>query len=474
MTRRILTTAILATSLLAPLQAQTLSQLAVQPAPAPAPKKHSWIKALASSKIVAQGVASIANNFGQTGEMISNAVLSRTSAMASGLVNGRQPQSNPMGFPAAAAATTDEVGQAPVQQPYWMSDSGEIKAAPPQTSAQPSEAASQARQGAIVMFTPWRDPRENGFTVNVPQGWQISGGTTRTSPIDPHQVLRATSPDGRMHLFFGDPNLIPREVPNRLLAFAGIREGQMTRGDVGPILIARYQTGEQFARTYISHMCPAAQVLSSGMVPDATRELAVTVQQYARVQGAPAQSWVGEATFRCGAQTGYVRASTVLAGPPTAAQVWAVLEVSGFMVADPSQAAFARYILNTIIGSVQMNPQWEARQAQTTRDVSGAVTRAQQQMAASIAQHGREQASRDQIDVMSGWEKRSKAFDATMARDSEVRRGTTTATDDYTGTSRTVSNDYNYYWTRPDNSIVGTMTDTPPDYSSGWRMMTAH
>jgi hypothetical protein len=130
----------------------------------------------------------------------------------------------------------------------------------------------------------------------------------------------------------------------------------------------------------------------------------------------------------------------------------------------------ARYILNNMTGSVQMDPQWEARQAQATKDVAGAVTRAQQQMAASIAQHARQEAQSNQIDVMSGWEKRNKVMDGIMQRDSNTRLGITTVTDDVQG-SHTVSNDFNYYWTRPDGSIAGTITDTPPDYSNGWRMM---
>lgn len=131
-------------------------------------------------------------------------------------------------------------------------------------------------------------------------------------------------------------------------------------------------------------------------------------------------------------------------------------------------------MLNNIIGSVQMNPQWEARQAQTTRDISGAVTRAVHHMAASIAPHAREQASHDQIDVMSGWEARNKTMDSIRERRSEAITGTRTVNDDYLGVSHTVTNDYDFYWTRPDGSIARTHTDTPPDYSNGWRMMTTH
>jgi len=473
-------------------QAPSSSQAAATPVPQTASvpvsqvpdaqpkKKHAWLKAFASNGAVAQALSSAATDFtskaGETGGSIKSAVLSRTSAFMSGVGTSRQPESNLATDSTTATQTTAAAAQAPAQNPYWMSANGDVIVAAPvaQSNAQPAAVAPGAGpKGAIIMFVSWRDPREGAFTVNVPQGWQVNGGTTRSSAIDPRQSLRATSPDGHTQLFIGDPNLIPREAPNRLLAYAGLREGQTMKGAWGgPVLIARYQTGEQFARSYVPRLCPAAQILSSNIVPDATRQLTAKAQDYGRAQGAPAQAWVGEATFRCGTQSGYVRASTVIAGSPAGAQVWAVLELSGFMVADPSQVTFARYTLNNIIGSLQWDPQWEARQAQTTRDVSGAVTRAQQQMAASIAQHAREQASHDQIDVMSGWEARNKTMDATMRRGDEVRRGVTTANDDYLGVSHTVPNDYNYYWTRPDGSIAGTMTDTPPDYSNGWRMMT--
>jgi hypothetical protein len=48
------------------------------------------------------------------------------------------------------------------------------------------------------------------------------------------------------------------------------------------------------------------------------------------------------------------------------------------------------------------------------------------------------------------------------------------ANDDYLGVSHTITNDYDYCWTRPDGSIARTNTDTPPDYSNGWGMMTTH
>lgn len=330
--------------------------------------------------------------------------------------------------------------------------------------------------GSIIMFTPWRDPRESAFTLNVPQGWQVSGGTVRDSAIDPRHILRATSPDGSIQILMGDNNLIPREVPNQMLVYAGMHEGQVTRGAWGgPLMIARYQSGEQFAQSYIrGALCKQAQIISSKILGEETRQLSQQAIAYGRAMNSSAQASVGEANFHCSAQVGYVRAATVLGGQPNGAQVWGVLELSGFIVTNPEKAQFARYILNNVVSSLQMDQQWLARQAQTTNDVTGAVTRSQQQMAGVIAQHAREEARSSQIDVMSGWEKNSKTHDAAMQHGSDARRGTTTASDPIQG-DRTVSNQYNYVWTRPDGSIAGTNTTTPPDYSSGWRMMqTSH
>lgn len=351
-------------------------------------------------------------------------------------------------------------------QPPATADTGGAKPAVAQKSAV-----------AIVLFTSWRDPSEGAFTLNVPQKWNISGGTSRNASIDPRHFVYATSPNRKIQIFIGDPKLVPNQVPDRMMQMGGFREGQVIRGAWGgPVLLARYQPGEQYARGYVSRkLCRAPSAVNASTLQEASRELSARAAEYGRATGAVAQAWVGEAVFRCGQRAGYVRASTVLAAPAAGAgaQVWDVLELSGYIAAAPGDEKFARYVMDNMVASFQMDPQWQARQARTLRDVTEAVTRAQQQMAATVAQQARAEAKSNQIDVMSGWEKNNKARDAAMQRDSEVRRGITTAEDPVQG-SRTVSNDYNYYWTRPDGSIVGTTTDTPPDYSSGWRMMSTH
>ena len=382
---------------------------------------------------------------------------------------------------AACAFSFSSLASDPVSaQTQTQTQSGAVSVArDPNLASLPAANGGQAagpaqanRWVAIITFTKWVDPRESAFAVNVPQGWQIGGGLARHSAVSSNPVVRAQSPDGKVQVLVGDPNVLPATVPNQLYAYAGIREGQVTQDPSGsPVLMSRYQTGEQYARGYVySRLCRAARITASGVIQDASRELTAQAMVYGRAQGTVAQGWVGEVSFQCGAQVGYVRAATVLVGFPTGLQVWAVMELSGFIAAGADDLVLARYVMNNMTASLQMNPQWEARQARLTNDVTGAVLRAQQQMSASIAQHARSEASRNQIDVMSGWEQRNKIRDAAMARDSEARRGVTTVGDSM-GYSYTVSNTYNYQWRRADGSLAGTMTDTPPDYSSGWELL---
>ena len=461
---------------------QPTATLTANPAPAsdpaaPANGKKSWRKALgAMSQALSSAGVSMGDGTGHLGGSFKDSFIS-------GFKNAISRQSQTFGAGVNGFAPSGNANFAAPQQQtdgYYATPNGNvtpvqnrIQSAPESNDGYGAPVLGQSAQRALA-FSSWRDPREAGFTISVPQGWQITGGMSRTSAMDPHPVVYATSPDRSIQIFYGDPNLIPREIPNQLTSFAHISEGQITKGAWGgPILMARYQTGEQFARSYAaSRLCRAPQTTGSRVLQDATRQLNAEAVSYGRTQGASAQAWVGETDFQCGTQTGYVRASTVLAGSATGQGVgmWFVMELNGFMAADHSRAGLARYILNTMAGSFKLDPQWEARQAQTTRDVTGAVTRAQHQMAETIAQTARQQAQSNQVDVMSGWEARNKVMDGVMKRDSDTRRGITTATDSITG-DHTVSNDYTYHWTRPDGTIVGTNTDTPPDYNSGWRMM---
>lgn len=347
--------------------------------------------------------------------------------------------------------------------------------------------ASQKDALPVVMFTPWRDPREGAFTLNVPQTWQISGGASRRAAVDIRNVVRASSPDGRIQMFIDDPDIVPRQVPDAMMMRMGLREGQTIQAAWGgPILLQRFRAGGEYAQDYTRlKLCRDAQFTGGGELRRETDDMNRQVAPYAASAGVNARAAVGDAYFRCGEDLGYVTATTVIAGQPRGpgAVTWAVLHLSGFVVKNAVDAPFAMYVLHTMTSSFQMDPNWEARSQREVQALTAAVTRMQNAMMANLAQQSANRAAQERssvvsktksFDVMAGWEARNKRMDAVFDKDTQVRRGVTTTEDPVWG-SRTVSNDYNYYWTRPDGSIVGTRTDSPPSVGGGgWRMMTNH
>jgi hypothetical protein len=339
----------------------------------------------------------------------------------------------------------------------------------------------------VVMFAGWRDPNEGAFTLNVPKGWEITGGASRRSAVDIRHIVRATAPGGRIHIFIDDPNIVPRQVPDQMMQRMGMREGQTIQGAWGgPLLLQRFRSGAQYSRDYTGlKVCPNAQYTGGADLARETNDMNREVMAFAAQAGMNARASVGDAYFHCGAQLGYVTATTVFAGPRMGqgAQMWFVMAMSGFTVESEADAAYALYILHTMTASFQLDPQWEARSQRDTQALTQSVTHMQNAMMSDLKQSWAAQADRERssvvsrnkpFDVMSGWEARNKTMDKVFEKDTEVRRGVTVTEDPVWG-SRTVSNDYNYYWTRPDGSIVGTTTDTAPRLDGGgWRMMTNH
>jgi hypothetical protein len=338
----------------------------------------------------------------------------------------------------------------------------------------------------VVVFTQWRDPNEGAFTLNVPQNWRMSGGAARRAAVDIRNVVRATSPEGRIQILMDDPAIVPRQVPDAMMTQMGLREGQtMQAAWGGPILLQRFRTGSEYSRDYTSlKVCPA-EFTGGGELLDESKDMNRQVSAYAMSAGVNARASTGDAYFRCGEDFGYVTATTVEARPlrGPGAVTWVVLQMSGFIVKRAVDIPYAMYVLHNMTASFKMDAQWEARNNRDVRALTAAVTRMQNAMMSSLAQQAAGRASQERssvvgrsksFDVMAGWEARQKRMDKVFEKDAQVRRGVTVTEDPIWG-SRTIANDYNYYWTRPDGSIVGTTTDTPPRIDGGnWRMMTNH
>jgi hypothetical protein len=95
----------------------------------------------------------------------------------------------------------------------------------------------------------------------------------------------------------------------------------------------------------------------------------------ARAEGKHLRVDVGEASFKCGEQDGYVYAITVLVWQPgQPVSLWVVYRIAGY-TAQPQESALAADAMHNLLGSFEMNQGWLQRFAQESQDMAGNVIR---------------------------------------------------------------------------------------------------
>jgi len=355
-----------------------------------------------------------------------------------------------------------------MRQPRWMHLLGALGA----LLLSESHAGPGTAEGPS--FVTWREPNEGAYTLGVPRGWKISGGVRRRTPIDVRSALNVVSPDGAIHLFIGDYDVPPAREPDAATQMAGLREGQIYDGT----LLARYQTGVQFAQRYPAwKLCRQPQIVQSGILRKETDTLNAEVARYGSSMGSAASASVGEVIFRCGRAEGFVMATTVLARPARGpgASVWAVYQLAGFVTQDSAQGYFAKYILSSMLASLRMNQEWERRSAQAAGQYANAMMQMSNAVTQSTMQHARQQAAQGSA---GGWNHPNTGDVPKIKRDpgveqrrDDANRGPPRVCDDL-GTCATVDNSWTHTWRDHNNNVVaGPASGYPPDYSGQWTQM---
>jgi hypothetical protein len=324
------------------------------------------------------------------------------------------------------------------------------------------------------VFVTWREPNEGAYTINVPQGWTVGGGVKRRTPVDVRSALNIVSPDGGIRLFIGDYDVPPAREPDQLTQMAGMREGYVYDG----VLLARYQSGVEFAQRYAGwKLCRQPRMLQSGPLRKESETLSAEVARYASNMAMAASASVGEAIFRCGQAEGFVMAATLHSWPAQGPGVsgWAVYQLAGFTTQDPAQGYFAKYILSSMLGSLQMNHEWEMRSAQAAGQYANAMMQMSNAVTQTVILHAKQQSAQGSA---GGWNHPNKGDVPKINRDpgveqrsDDARRGTRRVCDDL-GTCATVDNSWSHVWRdHSGNTVPGPASGYPPDYSGQWTLM---
>jgi hypothetical protein len=305
-----------------------------------------------------------------------------------------------------------------------------------------------------LTYVRWQDPKENAFSLEVPRQWVVSGGLFRFASVDVRPAIDVVSPDSRVRILAGDAQIPPFTVPNQMLQSLGFREGAWYSPGYGVnMMVMRYRPGVDFAKEYvmsrISQRCAGITVANARDLPQAAQAIDAIYQQYGGM-GMTMQLTTGDVAFTCRLNDtqlrGYVLAGTQLTSA-YGSSLWTVQYLHGYLaVAD--RAEQAQSVLDHMLQSLQLNPQWVSMQQNLTGQTSQIVTRTNAEISGIISK--------------SYWTTQT-TMDELSRRRSNATLGVEDVIDPTTGRQIKVESGSNYYWIDQRGTIVGTNTDTRPN-----------
>jgi hypothetical protein len=287
----------------------------------------------------------------------------------------------------------------------------------------------------------WTDPVERAFSVEIPAGWRAEGGASRPNTLVVQAHVDARSPDGEIALYLGDAFPVYVE-PNAVLRAAGIGPGGTYVDPMGhPNPVAAYAPGIEYAlRAVLPARVGRFRVTRGAARPDVAARLArVGINQFDAGEaeylfersGRPRQGWALCITERV---------STTIGGTW---HVWRLFLVEAAPARfDEGTAAMAH-----LAASLQVDPDWAARQAQLTAAQSRILAEMNESVGRTIRQ---------------AYETRQSTLDEIHRRGADARREVDQLIDPETGRHFTVESGSRYYWVDPRGVVVGTETDSRP------------
>jgi hypothetical protein len=311
--------------------------------------------------------------------------------------------------------------------------------------------------GKVNNFINWKDPHEDAFSVTVPQGWHVIGGTYRLSPVDVRYTVVMDSPDGQIRASIGDSMVGAFTQPTPELAAKGLVEGNYQLLEDGSKLeILQYMSGQKFARSYVetlvSRECSHPQFSYSAPRED----LAAIFSQSASEEGfSDGFLTAGEVEFSCsldGRQAnGKFVAATLRLGHAESA-MWFVYRLYGF-VALAGREQDGEKIMTQILQTLKFNSKWQALR-KTTADPT---VEAENPLSHEIQQRAEEDIIDDQRQTTEmtarSYEQRKRVYDAVDHKLQNAVLGTVEIVDRENGTHYKISEFDDFHFVSTDGYL---------------------
>jgi hypothetical protein len=319
-------------------------------------------------------------------------------------------------------------------------------------------------------FIRWTDPRENAFSVNVPQGWKTVGGLYRLSATDVRPSLQLVSPDHQLWVLFNDAKIGAFIQPSPALMRYGFREGSTyPLPDGSKMEVKKFYPGQQFAREYVAGavkgQCSDPRVTSN----NARQDLVPGFQAEFRAEGGPAanvQFTAGDVSFTCNMRGGGGNAAIPMKGNFVAATVsvssgqsplWYVYRLYGYLAPAERQPE-AENVCQQVVKSFKYDPQWRAKQRQIdAATVQKDNQRSQQVRSQALAAIAADQRQTSEM-ISSSYTNRQKTYDEISRKRENAILGTVDVVDPNSHTQYKIDYNADYHWMSDQGYIAGTQT----------------
>jgi len=294
----------------------------------------------------------------------------------------------------------------------------------------------------IIQMAPWKDPNEGAFTVNVPSGWNISGGTVRPY-IDAATKIIAKSGNKGIQI----ENLYPPiySAPNSVTEFAGFTEGSHYNPSGGisqdMIIMSERDAGEYIRTLLPNYLNLNFQNIKSR--PDIAGKITkLSFNTEPSVAEASATGNDGLIHKVLVTKQGINMSGIVL---------WYVCLTHYW--APENDIPLVENIIEQMGNSFKIDSIWANREAQEVAKRSQIIS----QTGAEISDI-----------ITSTFEYQSQVQDKASDKFSNAILGVEDVYNQATGESYRVPNTSKYYWTDGYNFVVGTETHEVPTYQDNW------
>ena len=237
-------------------------------------------------------------------------------------------------------------------------------------------AAVRPDELGVVRLSPWTEPNEGAFTIDVPAGWQVQGGLVRPY-IDAAVSLLISR--GDEWIAFNDPAVPIYACPNWVLDMAGFTRGSSYNPGGSPtdLVVWDYLDGVHYVRDILA---PRLAKSAEGLKVTGAAEVSAPASNNPLV----ARSSAAVAVLADAAGFNYkVKVLTQLIQVPGSPGVW-MASVAACRARPENSEAVGR-LMEAIGGSIRVDPGWAARESQAVAQRSQIISQTGEEIAQIIS-----------------------------------------------------------------------------------------